>query len=395
MPQLPAEILYAIVAEVTDLKDRLTSLQVCRQWHGLMLKEAYRSVNIEDAQIRRLVGVVLKNPRVAASICALHVSWSTYQPDKGDTEPLEPLDLDLVDHISVAEDKEKLRADLIRRDGEAWPVDHAFCVSKVAFRDPPFDAHPSLKYLINFTTKSCDGHDYYAPYQFLPFFYLPSMRDIRLSALKDYEVLSREDEKDHPALQAAGGTLPVNWDDRCSHFRPRLLYPPLYTQRHSLEVLHLDHEGDYGDEGGDSEYEDEEWPDPADRWFGSLADFAHLTELRIGADNILNFHKKDKHIPVTLKGILPPSLKLLHLTTCNKSHSSLLIPNLQEYLSAPDEHRPKPEEILIDSNEVETSVVEPQPTPASPHAVLRDSRLSPAYLAHFVDIEALCKQLRV
>ncbi|KAL4863452.1 hypothetical protein BDV12DRAFT_177458, partial [Aspergillus spectabilis] len=454
MPHLPAEILCLVVAELTEVKDRLCLLQTCRQWRALLSNEVYRSLQISGVQIRRLLALALHNPQLALSIRELDVFWSKYHADGRDKVPLEEAVLALVDRTARAEEAEKLRADLNGGDGDAWValllislpnLTHLAgywenptpwitrILSRVALRQHPFDVHPVLQCLTSLTTTSDDNHDYYAPYQFLPFLYLPSMRELSLSAVKDYEVLPREEEEEegHPAIRAARGTSPVTsltlendcngrygmvdfitacanlkrftyqhffqvvWGSRYSEFRPRLFYTPLYTQRHSLEVLHLNHEGDCDDSGDDSEDEDDEWPAPYNRWFGSLADFARLQELRIRLPNLLNIHPKDTHEVVTLKDILPRSIRYLHLTDCAEEHSSLLVTNLQDLLSKHAALFPSFEEILICSSSAES----PDPRPPLPQFSgpyrERDIRISSTQSAQFAALKDICSGLGI
>ncbi|KAL4876816.1 hypothetical protein BJY04DRAFT_222664 [Aspergillus karnatakaensis] len=453
MAHLPPEILYSVVDCLDNTSDRISLLRVCRHWRAVLSREAYRCVHVEGSQIRSLVALVLDSPRLAGYIRQLSLYWCKFTPDGKDKDPLPSTVLDLVDRVFSTDERENVLADLVRGDGDAWIslllislpnltdlTGRAWAipstwitriVASAAFRDPPFDQRPVLQCLTSLRTESTDTHDYYAPYQFMPFFYLPAMRAVHLAALKEQKVLRREGGNDHPSLRTAKGTSPVasltfethctarygmrdiltacsnlkrftyqhfiqvDWGSQYTEYRPWLFHPTLYTQRHSLEVLYLNHEGECGESDDDSDLEEDDYP-AYNRWFGSLKDFERLAELCIRVNNLLNFHPKDQHKTVTLIDILPRSLKLLHLTGCGPEHCPLLIPNLHAYLSD-RAHCPYLREVLIETWSSERYSFVPQPSLGTGTEIpSKVNTLVPVLQkADLAPIEAMCSSLGI
>jgi hypothetical protein len=73
------------------------------------------------------------------------------------------------------------------------------------------------------------------------------------------------------------------WAESYINFQPRKFYRALLTQRHSLKALHLSDNGEVAGPATDELSDDEEYdgPEAYDWWFGSLADFSQLQDLRI------------------------------------------------------------------------------------------------------------------
>jgi hypothetical protein len=423
MATLPVEIILTIISYVPDISDRFRLIRVCRRWRDVLLEIAYNRVNIWGPQFEPLTKLILANPRIGAAIRDLSLRWWDSYTHRGYMYDTLPDSVEeLVEQISESEEeKSDWRQDLLGRNEEAWLAllltlvpnltvfSGHYCadavrvtqvVARAARKEPPFDARPALQRLETLHITHDDRKTVYPSWLFLPFFHLPSLRDVNLSAVKEIEIGDRPDDA---AVSSASGTSPVeslvlenacngrngmaefitscanlkqfkyqhdnmeNWGQSYAHFQPRKFYRALLTQKHSLEVLHLsDTGGVSGVRGGDlSDDEDDYHPEAYNRWFGSLAEFSQLQDLRIRVQNLLNYPwldedeegtiifyglDKDEEEHILLKDILPQSLRSLHVAGCWEEHCALLVPNLEGVLDH-QEQFPNLERIEISSRE--------------------------------------------
>jgi hypothetical protein len=232
MDNLPAEIILIVGSHVSDV-DRLRLLQVCRRWRALFFELAYSHVNIEGPQIEPLTKVILANLRIGAAIRNLSVRWwHSYidyhlQQRESDDNLQEKVE-ELVGQISRSLEEQKDWIDHLRAGNqEAWlaillasvpsltTLSGRYCVhaprvtlvvARAARKEPPFDTRPVLQRLETLDITSDDMKDVYPHWQFLPFFHLPSLRDVNLGAVKEYREWTR---LDHPAVASGLGTAPV------------------------------------------------------------------------------------------------------------------------------------------------------------------------------------------
>lgn len=108
-------------------------------------------------------------------------------------------------------------------------------------------------------------------------------------------------------------------------YQPSAFYRSLTRSKDTLHTLWLDHYGDH-------------YPFTAaglnqshDEWFGSLADFTALREVRIRLPNLLDIRYHPE--PVTpLVNCLPQSLETLYIEGCEERHLSILASQLQTVL---------------------------------------------------------------
>ncbi|GIJ92605.1 hypothetical protein Asppvi_001883 [Aspergillus pseudoviridinutans] len=395
MDTLPVEIILTIGSHVSDVDDKLRLLQVCRRWRALFLEVAYNDVDIDGPQIEPLTKVILANPRIGTAIRNLSVGWWYSYIDRHEQQTKNDDDLpeaaeELAGQISRSPEEQKDWIDNLRAGNqEAWlalllasvpnltVLSGRYCVdaprvtlvvARAALKEPPFDTRPALQRLETLHITSDDMKDVNPHWQFLPFFHLPSLRDVDLDAVKEIRETAR---LDHPAVSSASGTAPVEslvlesycngrngmaeiitscanlkefkyqhndtevWSESYVDFQPRKFYRALLTQKHSLEVLHLSDNGEVTGPATDelSDEEENDGPQAYDRWFGSLAEFSYLQDLRIRVQNLLNYHDRDKDESVLLKDILPASLRSLHIAECWPKHCAVLVPNLQGVLA--------------------------------------------------------------
>ncbi|GIC94609.1 uncharacterized protein Aud_001938 [Aspergillus udagawae] len=452
MDTLPVEIILTIGSHVSDVDDKLRLLQVCRRWRALFLEVAYNHVNIDGPQIESLTKVILANPRVGPAIRNLSLGWwhsytySQPQQRESDDNLLEAAE-ELVGQISRSPEEEKDWIENLRAGNqEAWlalllasvpnltTLSGGYCleaprvtlvVARAARKEPPFDTRPILQRLETLHITTDDMKQVYPHWQFLPFFHLPSLRDVNLGGVKE----TREwDRLDHPAVSSASGTAPVeslvleslcngrngmaeiitscanlkqfkyqhddteDWGNSYVDFQPRKFYRALLTQKDSLEVLHMNDNGEETGAGTDELSDDEEndGPEAYDRWFGSLAEFSHLQDLHIRVQNLLNYHDRDKDESVVLKDILPASLRSLHVAECWPKHCALLVPNLQGVLAHHKKRFTNLERICISSG-----VSEEIPEGQNRFSYPRQELIPESLKKPFVPVKEMCDRAGV
>ncbi|KAJ0417599.1 hypothetical protein BJY00DRAFT_289251 [Aspergillus carlsbadensis] len=448
MDRLPTELFLAIAGEVPEQIDRLNLLRVCRRWRDTFLEVAYGTLELDSAQVPQLVETLLGNSKIALSVRRLDIlHWHSPGREPGNENVRV-----LVDEIaSSPEEADDWRSDLLRLNpnawlavlllivpnltslswGDAWPSRWVTTLTlRASYRDPPLDARPVLQSLSMVELPAVDlgNHiDYISIPQVVPFLHLPSIRHLYLEKVKDG--IDSEDGWvqlciDHPVLNAAAGTSPVETlrlqahcnlsfgagilinscanlkeftyqhnneirEDEYRDFRPRAFRDPLLGQKQSLEVLHLSDRGESGI-GLDEPDDEEDDFEPADRWFGSFADFERLWDLRVRAQNLLNLHPRDSHHSLILKDVLPNSLKWLHVAHCDEEHCAVLVDGLLDVLRerAEAERFPHLERIFIYAEIAESS----QPQPAGPHRPPADLRVSAAIRQRCAPLQAMCER---
>ncbi|KAL5359425.1 hypothetical protein BJX96DRAFT_183757 [Aspergillus floccosus] len=349
MDRLPIEIILTIVHEIPDLQDRLHLLQ-------------------------DFVDLLSESP----------VEWEAWrnQLSKNRIEAWIALLLAFLPNLTAISARHN------RPEGWITRV-----VSKAAWKQPPLDANtfPALQHLESIDLTWRDLSVVMNHREYLPFFHLPSLRTLRLGPVQEPQ--TRYKVADHPAFLPAQGTSPVeslvldyfcngrygmsDFITSCANlkrfvyqhtnnmiwasneeeqhfagldasFRPWCFHAALLTQKHSLEALHLNHLGDASlpsQDGRDNgEIAD---ANSHNRWFGSLAEFSTLRDLRIRARNLLNLQPVEREVVVLLKDILPRSLRHLHLADCNEDDYALLVPNFEDVLAQRAERFPNLQSILV------------------------------------------------
>ncbi|RAK89195.1 hypothetical protein BO79DRAFT_237392 [Aspergillus costaricaensis CBS 115574] len=400
MDRLPDEILLLIVDNIVLFKHKYQFLLVCRRWRSVLFKAVYDYVWIEGSQIRPLLLAIQENPAIGSSIKYFRLHWWSSYTRKKQNHDITSV-LPWVNRISQSEEETKEWEEaLVEGNQDAWLglllltmenmtsllMHYTWGVkflnrvlSRAAMREKPFDTMPILQHLEDVGIDSSDDNKaWYPNNKFLPFFHLPSVRSLSLDSV----VESMVTQIDHPAFKPAKGTSPivelefgvnpngskgmadfitscanlekfkyqhsnqVIWGERYMNFRPRAFYSALCTQKHSLQVLHLNDRGETMQSGFDEDVEDGD-PPPID-WFGSMADFTKLWDLRIPVATLLNFHLSDDRPKLSsLKEILPPSLKCLRMTHFESSQTDQVMSNLLEVVACRREMFPYLEEVEI------------------------------------------------
>ncbi|RAK96874.1 F-box protein [Aspergillus ibericus CBS 121593] len=374
MDRLPDEILLLIVDNIYLHRDKYQLLLVCRRWRSLLFKSVNQNVWIKGNRIRPLVLAIQGNPALGSAIKDLRLHWwSSYTRKKEDHDITSVLPL--VAQISQAPGETKEWGDALKEGNQdAWlgllllslenlvSLDMHYTrrpnflrrvISRAAMREKPLDTKPVLQRLEELHVDASDDNKAYFPnIDFLPFVYLPSMRTLSLDSV----IESAYTELDHQAFTASRGTSSTMslsfrghsngskgmaefitscanlerfkyrhsnqaiWAEQSISFRPRAFYSALCSQKHSLQVLHLDDR----EELTGMEIDEEGPNEPPHNWLGSFADFTKLWDLQVSVANLFNFHMSDRVPRVSsLKEILPRSLKRLHLGRFQNSQLEL------------------------------------------------------------------------
>lgn len=124
-------------------------------------------------------------------------------------------------------------------------------------------------------------------------------------------------------------------------YQPSAFYRSLTRSKDTLHTLWLDHYGDH-------------YPFTAaglnqthDEWFGSLADFTALREVRIRLPNLLDIRYQSE--PATpLVNCLPQSLETLYIEGCEERHLSILSSQLQTVLKHRQSKAPRLQRLDIE-----------------------------------------------
>lgn len=126
-------------------------------------------------------------------------------------------------------------------------------------------------------------------------------------------------------------------------YQPSAFYRSLTRRKDTLHTLWLDHYGDH-------------YPFTAaglnqthDEWFGSMADFTALREVRIRLPNLLDIRYQSE--PTTpLVNCLPLSLETLYIEGCEERHVSILVSQLQTVLKQRQSKAPRLQRLDIEGS---------------------------------------------
>ncbi|RAH65314.1 F-box protein [Aspergillus aculeatinus CBS 121060] len=387
MEKLPNEILLLIGEENMqsfNQNDYMPLLLVCKRWRSLFLSRAYHVISLNEKQIEPFLTTVHGNPSIAIPNVALNITASSadFEVTRNDISSIGSR----VAEISQSpKETTEWEGELVRGSCDAWiavlltylpnlsslHVEPAWCVGKfirsIVLRAAAGEAAFTsiLQELCGFIT-IIGSSGLWLPSQasdYLPLFNLPSMRQVTLWC----GLMDSDNGDTMPGLGFERGTLPIteieimgngrygmrelitacqnlkvfDWQhndieligESYRRFRPRAFYSSLSTQKHSLVELRLHGQSFYDigtdfDEDDDGEAESE--LDPPDNWFGSLADFVKLQELRMRVVNLLDFRSESFEPNKALKNILPGSLERLFLTECHAEHTDRLHQELME-----------------------------------------------------------------
>ncbi|KAJ5166090.1 uncharacterized protein N7482_004871 [Penicillium canariense] len=249
---------------------------------------------------------------------------------------------------------------------------HTPCLHRTLQRaingERPFQTQPAFQHLCKVSLHRREELNHPAPPEnagfgshqppsalLLPFFRLPSMRTIVANSVVDptsdpVESNPHTDEVEQSAfgvssiteidLRASNGNQGMEaltascadlksfkYQHSDSHvashgYQPAAFYRSLTRSKETLHTLWLDHYGDH-------------YPFTAaglnqthDEWFGSLADFIALREVRIRLPNLLDIRYQTEPT-VPLLNCLPQSLETLYIEGCEERYLGMLVSQLQ------------------------------------------------------------------
>ncbi|PYI21691.1 hypothetical protein BO99DRAFT_60897 [Aspergillus violaceofuscus CBS 115571] len=407
MDKLPNELLLLIAEENIqefEYMNYLPLLLVCKRWRSLFLSHAYACVKLDVKQIKSFLVTVQGNPSIATSIVSLQVEASSITFEVT-TNVISGIRSRVAELSQSAEETAEWEKELVRGNHDAWIAVLLTCLSKLSSlhlnsamligkyvrgivsravaRQAAFT--PILQELQTFGFEPMYPGGLWIPFHagdLPPFFHLPTMRRVELWwALIDSDNMNGDATA---GLELKRGTLPITEIDslgngrhgliqfiaacqnlesfRWRHidievprksfrrFRPRAFHRSLSTQKHSLAELWLNHQDMFDvfsdleeDEGGEQESK----LDPPDNWFGSLADFVELQELRIRVVNLLDLRSSCPEPGKALKNILPGSLERLFITECHAEHTGRVHQELMELFACKTQKFPNLELLVI------------------------------------------------
>lgn len=382
MPALPNDILLLVGESLEDHHDRYSLIFVCRRFHDLFLGYVYRAASITTCcDIQSFLRSVLKRPELARAVRSLHFDRWQDGLSTGDAK-ITGEDRELfnrwTESISKSDDESAdWKQDLRNGVSEAWialllplarnlrhlrliyPKDNNY-LDRTLQRavSGEYSAFQSLQE-VSLSHLECDSDNTkgsFLPSQILPFFQLPLMRSISADTVMESNSaqedrgMSEADPLTDPSsiseitLTAGNGAKGMKsliascpslksfkYQHSDSHlhaegYQPSAFYRSLVGNRSTLQTLWLDSCGHHlpFTVTGVNETHDE--------WFGSLAEFTALKNLRIRLPNLLNIRYQPE--PMTsLPDVLPQSLESLYVEGCKENSLSVLLKQIHMVLS--------------------------------------------------------------
>ncbi|OGM46630.1 hypothetical protein ABOM_004620 [Aspergillus bombycis] len=386
MDRLPIEILLSIIHEIPNARDRLNLVQTCQRWRASFLGIAFRSIRLEWLHLRTLVVAALANSAIRFSIREISmevVAWN------GSPAALGSAVQDFLDLISDSPvEYDAWPKALSNNQSEAWiallmailpnltalSAQHSHprgwitrIAAKAAWKQFPFDPStlPALQRLekldLAWRGLSTELHSAYNAADHPAFLPVPGSSPVE-DLVVDFLCNGRHGMADFITSCANlkrfvyQHTNNIAWVSRqeeedCTgvdaSFRPWCFHEALQTQKHSLEILHLNDLGDASIPRRSHLYSADVDPISHDRWFGSLVEFRKLWHLRIRPSNLTNFYPKETEDMIPLGNILPSSLRVLHIADCSEDNCTVLVTHLEDLLARREEQFPNLQSLLI------------------------------------------------
>lgn len=384
---LPNDILLLVGQFLEDHQDRYNLIFVCRHFHDLLLRLVYRKATLKNvSQTRSFLSALLRRPELARAVRSLHFEDWNQKSSTFQVSPSQNGDWTLFANWArtISQSEEELaqwEQDLLQDNEEAWialalPLANNLRQLRVVYPkksvyldrtlqralkgEKPFDGRPAFRVLqevsLGHMQNEGDTAGSFAPSQISSFFQLPSMR--ALSADSVVESSSSSDDEHEQAtetlpigsskiseitLQSSNGSKGMEsliascsslrsfrYQHSDAHllsegYRPSEFARSLAASKGSLETLWLDSFGTHlpFTIAGANETHDE--------WFGSLAEFTALKDIRIRLPNLLDVRYQFE--PTTaLPDVLPPSVQTLSVEGCKEMSLRMLIGQLQMVL---------------------------------------------------------------
>ena len=397
MPALSNDILLLVGEFLEDHRDRYNLIFVCRRFHDLFLSLVYRATSITTCcEIQSFLRSVLKRPELARAVRSL--SFDRWQ-DGLSTGNAKIIGEDCESFHRWTESVSKSnneftdwKQDLQNGVSEAWialllplarnlrhlrliyPKDNNY-LDRTLQRavSGEYSAFQSLQE-VSLSHLDCDSDDTrgsFLPSQILPFFQLPLMRKISAdtvmesnsaqedrgmseadpltdaSSISEITLNTGNGAKGMKSLIASCPSLKsFKYQHSDSHlhaeaYQPSAFYRSLVRNKSTLQTLWLDSCGHHlpFTIAGVNETHDE--------WFGSLAEFTALKDLRIRLPNLLDIRYQLE--PTTpLPDVLPQSLESLYVEGCKENSLSVLLKQVQMVLGQRASRFPKLNRIDIE-----------------------------------------------
>ncbi|KAJ5554224.1 hypothetical protein N7513_004183 [Penicillium frequentans] len=376
-PFLPNEILLLVLDGLEETQDRVRLLQVCRHWNTALSAKVYSSLEIIFPELLfEFAEALQKNPRLRLLVHELRIpNFFVHYCDEHRVYSRALFHKFLESFTDNDEVLAELEERLNMNDTSAWlavvlislpnlqhldlswgsdglhTVSTLWAVSKIASKSPRKDL--PLQHLQKLSAEYVATKENYHIREFIPFLKLPSMQEVHLSYVLDWDHGVKEDSIFGVSFNLPQGISPVRklvlresniahgmpefiaacahleyfeyqhsnqveWAEKWRSYRCRPFHAALSTQKESLRVLRLN------DIGATKE---SEWDDndkaKGSAWFGSLVEFVALKELRMPMRNLLD-STAGKEPNMDLSEILPSGLEVLVLTKVDFVEYSML-----------------------------------------------------------------------
>lgn len=387
---LPDDVLLLIGEQLEDPADRWNLVFASRHFHDLFLPLAYRTISLHDwRQARSFLHAITNRPSSARAVREFVMGgWSSEYTSEHDQEEIRKssaLSERIKEASHSANERIQWQEDLSRGFRDAWAALILPSLSQLRELDldytprspfldrvmqraiageRPFLCRPAFQHLRQVTLRrrnhidhsnSRENEDDHADPPsslLLRLFQLPSVWKVfadsvvdlgkppsnnqenneqspaGFSPITDIDIRSTCGSQAMYALIASCANLKsFKYQHSDSHvlsqgYQPTALYKSLAHSKVSLETLWLDQYGTHHafTAAGLNQTHDE--------WFGSLADFTALRDLRIRLPNLLDIrYQKEPSTP--LEQCLPPSLEKLFIEGCKEQDLPMLVSQLQ------------------------------------------------------------------
>ncbi|KAL3467279.1 hypothetical protein BJX64DRAFT_166550 [Aspergillus heterothallicus] len=392
METLPNDVILLVGDYLEDRGDCYKAVLVNRRFHTLFSRALFRSAVLRNLeQVQCFLKAIVRQPSLAFVIQYLDLSQWESAPAQPSFSSNELAQLSIWAKSFGHSDEERVQweRDLLDNDEEAWIallvslasnvrslklayprenkyVDRMFerAVNTESVHDRPTFSRLEEVSLSHMKDVECKGS--LSPAQIKPFFQLPFMRTISADNVIEPQTTSTEENEaetesqdDHSSAQEPLSTSSISEitfnssnapqglqtlinlcpslnilkyqhsDDHAlaSGFNPTSFFTSLSTIKPTLQTLWLDNLGThhaFTASGLNETY---------DGYFGSLAEFTSLKDLRIRLPNLLDMgYTFEPSLPLT--EVLPPSIERLYVESCKENSLPMLADQLGSLLEA-------------------------------------------------------------
>ncbi|KAH2537058.1 hypothetical protein KXW97_006436 [Aspergillus fumigatus] len=356
-PSLSNDILLLIGEFLEDHQDRYNLLFVCRHFHGLFRRLVYRYAALKDcSQTRSFLSAALRHPELARAVRALDLSgWRTHsEAYEGTSVTVDEMEVfrNWAQEISHSDEEYiQWEQDLQQDVAEAWmalllplvrnvqqlrlvyPKENKYLdrmMQRAVQREKPFDTQPAFRALrqvsLGHLDDTLDSKGTYAPSQSIRWLNRP----LRMSSRNQSK--SKSKSKSTSIVAACSAIRSFKYQHSDDHllaegYQPAAFYRSLSASKHTLHTLWLDSCGvhlPFTMTGANETHEE---------WFGSLADFKSLKDVRIRLPNLLDIrYQAEPSVPLT--ELLPAGVESLYVEGCKENSLAMLVNQLRTLLSA-------------------------------------------------------------